>query len=90
MEEPREESVEEPTQSEQDAQEAATFMAKELLSIALVSIAALLLLVLGLMQATGVIDILGAGIGSESIHWLGFVGLVLLVIAAFAWSRRGI
>lgn len=89
MEEPRKESVEEPTNTEQDAREAESFMAREWSSIALVSIAGMLLLALGMMQATGLVDFLDV-LGGATVQWLAIAVLGIAVVAAFLWSRRGV
>lgn len=87
MEEPREESVEQPTRTEQDAEEETVWMLKEGLGIALVSIGFLLLLALGLLQATGLADFTG----ERTIVQVAVFGvLALLLLAVLAWSRRGL
>jgi len=55
MQEPDEESVEEPTTSEQQAERGATWMVKEWTSIAVVSIFLLVLVAVGLLQLIGII-----------------------------------
>lgn len=88
MEEPKEESVEEPVHSRQDAEEANAWMTKELATIGGVSIVAVLLLALGMMQATGLVELVpGGGTGWEIV---AFGVLVLAVAGWFAWSRRGV
>ncbi|MFC6718476.1 cell division protein CrgA [Natrialbaceae archaeon GCM10025810] len=80
--EPNEEAIDEPTQdSEQEAEET-YWMVKEMVAVGLVSIVGISLLTFGLMQATGMVDIAGA-IGD----WILFVGLAVLVVAAFVWSQ---
>lgn len=90
MEEPREESVEEPTNTEQEAREANAWMTKELTSIAAISIGFMLVFALVLLQGTGLVDLLGDGFGQESIHWVGVAAVALVLAAVFAWSRRGV
>lgn len=87
MEEPREESVEQPTQTEQDAREETAWMAKEGIGIALISIGFVLLLALGMMQATGLADFTGE---STAVQVGVFVLLAALLLGVFAWSRRGV
>lgn len=90
MEEPREESVEEPTNTEQEAREANAWMTKELTSIAAISIGFMLVFALVLLQGTGLVDLLGGGFGQEAIHWVGVVAVALVLAAVFVWSRRGV
>jgi len=88
MEEPEEEAVEEPVHSEQDAREANAWATKELTSIAVISIAAFLLLALGMMQFTGLVELSPIGGAGGEIAAFGI--LVLVVAGLFAWSRRGV
>lgn len=88
MEEPDEQAVEEPVHSEKDAREANAWATKELTSIAVISIAALLLVALGMMQFSGLVELSPiGGAGGE----IAVFGLLALVVAGlFAWSRRGV
>lgn len=90
MEEPREESVEEPTNTEQEAREANAWMTKELTSIAAISIGFMLVFALVLLQGTGLVDLLGGGFGQEAIHWVGVAAVALVLAGVFVWSRRGV
>lgn len=90
MEEPDEDAIEEPTTSEEQAEREATWMVKEWTTIAAISILLLLVLVLGLMQATGVVDLLAPVVDTEIGQWAVFVVIALVVLAIFLWSRRGV
>jgi membrane-anchored glycerophosphoryl diester phosphodiesterase (GDPDase) len=90
MPEPDEESVEEPTTSEQQAEREATWMAKEWTSIAVVSIFLVVLVAVGLLQLTGVVDLLAPIADTEVGQWSVFVVIALVVLAIFLWSRRGV
>lgn len=90
MEEPDEEEIEEPTTSEKQAEEEATWMAKEWTTIGVVSILMLVLLALALLQGTGVIDLLAPIADTELGQWSVFAVLALVVVAIFLWSRRGV
>ncbi len=90
MQEPDEDSVEEPTTSEQQAEREATWMAKGWTSIAVVSIFLLVLVAVGLLQLTGVVDLLAPIADTGVGQWSAVVGLALAVLAVFLWSRRGL
>jgi polyferredoxin len=90
MEEPDEEAIEEPTTDEQQAEREATWMAKEWASIGVISILVMVLLALGLLQATGVIDLLAPIADTEIGQWGAFVVLALVVLGISLWSRRGV
>lgn len=89
MEEPEKDAVEEPTHTEQDAEEAASFMGRELASIAVVSIGAMLLLALLLMQATGLAEFVGGGLGSGA-QWVAVALFAAAVVGVFVWARRSL
>lgn len=90
MVETDEESIDEPTTSESQAEQETAWMAKEWLSIALVSIFATLLFAFGLMQATGLVET-PAPIAETALGgWYIFIGLSVVLIALFLWSRRGV
>ncbi|QLG47984.1 hypothetical protein [Natrinema halophilum] len=88
--EPDEQAIEEPTTSgAQEASETA-WMMKEGVTIGLISIMAVLVLALGLMQGTGLVDFLAPFADTGLGQWAAFAVLVLIVVAAFVWSRRGV
>ncbi|WP_276253825.1 hypothetical protein [Halomontanus rarus] len=87
---PDEQSIDEPTQNrEQEASETA-WMMKEGVSIGVISILALLLLALALMQFSGLIDLLSPVADTGLGQWSVFAVLALAVVALFAWSRWGV
>lgn len=90
MEEPDEDAIEEPTTSEEQAEREATWMVKEWTGIATISILVLLILVLGLMQATGVVDLLAPIADTEIGQWAAFLVILLVVLAIFGWSRKDV
>ena len=90
MKEPDEEAIEEPTTSEDQAEQEATWMVKEWTTIGTVSILLLLILVLGLMQVTGVVDLLAPIVDTEIGQWAVFLGLALIVLVIFIWSRKDV
>jgi hypothetical protein len=90
MEEPDEDAIEEPTTDTQQAEKEATWMVKEWTTIGVISILVLVILAIGLLQATGVIDLLAPIVDTETGQWSVFGALVLIVVAIFLWSRRGV
>lgn len=90
MEEPDEDAIEEPTTSEEQAEREATWMMKEWTTIGTISILVLLVLVLGLMQATGLVDLVAPVADTEIGQWSVFVAIVLITLAIFVWSRKGV
>lgn len=73
-------------QTEQQAHEEGVWMARELTTIAAVSIGATLLLVVGLLLFTyvGVFAVAS----TEIVAWgVGFLALFAVAVAAFAWGR---
>lgn len=87
MEEPDEEAVEQPTRSNEDAEQAYAWMAKEWTAIALVSIGAVLLLALVLMAPTGLAEFVG---GQPAVEVVVLAVLAVALLVGFAWSRRGV
>lgn len=90
MEEPDEDAIEEPTTSEEQAEREATWMMKEWTTIGTISILVLLVVVLGLMQATGLVDLVAPVADTEIGQWSVFVAIVLITLAIFVWSRKGV
>jgi hypothetical protein len=87
---PDEDAIDEPTTtSAQEADETA-WMLKEGVAIGLVSIAAVLVLALGLLQGTGLVDVLAPIADTGLGQWAALGVLVLVVLAVFAWSRIGV
>lgn len=90
MEEPDEDAIEEPTTSEEQAEREATWMMKEWTTIGTISILVLLVVVLGLMQATGLVDLVAPVADTEIGQWSVFVAIVLITLTIFVWSRKGV
>lgn len=87
--EPDAEAIEEPTtDGEHEAAETA-WMMKEGVTIGIISILAVLLLAVALMQATGVVELVPTG-ENPLFEWGAFAVLAILTIGLFAWSRRGV
>ncbi|WP_226006949.1 hypothetical protein [Natrinema salinisoli] len=87
---PDEEAIDEPTTSSAQEADETAWMMKEGVTIGLIAIGAMIALGVGLMQASGLIDffapIADSGIG----QWVAFGALILVGIAVFAWSRKGV
>lgn len=77
-----------PTEVAGDDHQQASEMQRSWLRIGVVSIAAMLLLALGMMQATGLVDLLSPFVDSEIGQWLVFVILAVVVGAVAVWSWR--
>ncbi|RZV10589.1 hypothetical protein BDK88_1759 [Natrinema hispanicum] len=88
---PDKEAIDEPTTSGAQEADETAWMMKEGVTIGLISIALVLVLALGLLQATGsAIDIFGLFIESALGQWLVVGVLALAVLTAFVWSRVGV
>ena len=87
---PDEEAIDEPTTSSAQEADETAWMMKEGVTIGLIAIGAMVLLALGLLQGTGLVDVFApiadTGIG----QWAAFAVLVLVALAVFAWSRMGV
>ncbi len=88
--EPDEEAIDEPTTSGAQEADETAWMMKEGVAVGLVSIIAVLILALGLMQATGLVNILGPFAAGGLLPWVAFGVLVLVALGAFAWTRVGV
>lgn len=90
-----EEPTETVTETRAQAAEETEWMAQNWIRVAVVSIAALLVLVVGLMQASGLIDLLAPFVDSSEGQWIVFAVLALVVLALGIWAwaapreRRG-
>lgn len=88
---PDKEAIDKPTTSGAQEADETAWMMKEGVTIGLISIALVLVLALGLLQATGsAIDIFGLFIESALGQWLVVGVLALVVLGAFVWSRVGV
>ena len=90
MDEPDQEPTEKPTEDRQEAEQEGKWMARNWIGIAVVSILALLLLVVGMMQATGLVDVFAPIADTQGGQWAAFGGLALLVVVLAGWSWRAI
>ncbi|MBZ6493961.1 hypothetical protein [Natrinema longum] len=87
---PDEEAIDEPTTSSAQEADETAWMMKEGITVGLVAIGAMVLLALGLLQGTGLVDIFAPIADTGLGQWAAFGGLVLIAIAVFAWSRIGV
>lgn len=76
-----------PSTTEAEQQEEGEAVAQGLLRVAGVSIFALLLIVVGLLQATGQVDLFPFGDG-WTIQWLVFVLLAVILVSIELWSWK--
>jgi uncharacterized protein YqhQ len=90
MDEPNQEPTEKPTRDSQEAEQEGKWMARNWLGVAVISILTLLLLAVGLMQATGLIDVFAPVADSETGQWAAFGVLALIVVGIAAWSWSAI
>ena len=87
---PDKDAIDEPTtDSSQEADETA-WMMKEGITIGLIAIVAMIVLGLGLLQASGLVQFFAPITNSALGQWAAFGVLILIVVAVFAWSRRGV
>ncbi|MDZ5812643.1 hypothetical protein U4E84_14945 [Halorubrum sp. AD140] len=75
-----------PSTTEAEQREEGEVVAKGLIRTAAISIFSVLLLVVGLLQATGYVDLFPFGEGI--IQWLVFVLLGLILVSIGLWSWR--
>ncbi|WP_306052888.1 hypothetical protein [Natronococcus wangiae] len=90
MEKPDQEPTEKPTEDRAEAEQEGKWMARNWIGIAVVSILALLLLVVGLMQATGLMDVFAPVADSQVGQWVAFGVLALVILGLAGWSWRAI
>lgn len=90
MSEPDREPTEKPTHDREEAEQESKWMARNGIGIAVVSILMLLLLVVGMMQATGLVDVFAPVASSETGQWAAFGVLALAVLALAGWSWKAI
>jgi hypothetical protein len=87
---PDEEAIDEPTTSSAQEADETAWMMKEGITIGLIAIGAMVLLGLGLLQSTGLVDVFAPIADTGLGQWAAFAILVLVAIAVFAWSRIGV
>ncbi|WP_265108449.1 hypothetical protein [Halosolutus halophilus] len=90
MSEPDREPTDKPTNTKAEAKEEDQWMIRNWVGIAAVSIFGLLLLALGMMQATGLVDVLAPFADTEAQQWGVFAVLALGVIALAGWGWSAI
>ncbi|MXV62003.1 hypothetical protein GS429_08010 [Natronorubrum sp. JWXQ-INN-674] len=90
MSEPDREPTEKPTTSKQEAEEEGQWMARNWIGIAVVSILSLLLLVVAMMQFTGVMDVFAPIAETETQQWGVFFALAVALIILAGWSWKAI
>ncbi|WP_049921512.1 hypothetical protein [Halopiger djelfimassiliensis] len=90
MSDPDREPTEKPTNTKTEAKQEDQRIIRNWVGIAVVSILALWLLVIALMQATGVMDVFGPIADTQTQQWAVFAVLVLVVVALAGWSWRSI
>ncbi|WP_255168569.1 hypothetical protein [Natrononativus amylolyticus] len=86
MSKPDEEPTETPTTSREEATEEGGWMLRNWVAVAVVSVLMMLLLALGLMQWTGLVDILAPVADSEAGQWGVFAVLAIIVAALAVWG----
>lgn len=87
---PDEEAIDEPTTSNAQEADEAAWMMKEGITVGLIAIGAMILLGLGLLQGSGLVDFFAPIADSGFGQWIALGVLALAAIALFAWSRVGV
>ncbi|WP_049927744.1 hypothetical protein [Halopiger goleimassiliensis] len=90
MSDPDREPTEKPTRDREEAEDEGQWMARNWLGIAAVSILGLLLIMVAMMQATGLMDVFGPVAETETQQWAAFGALVVVWLALAGWSWRAI
>ena len=90
MSEPDREPTETPTTSKEEAESEGKSMARNWIGIAVVSILGLVLLMLGAMQATGLVDIFAPIAETAGAQWGAFFVMAILLIILGGWSWKAI
>ncbi|GEM_PF-5369913 len=90
MSDPDQEPTETPTTDTEEAETAGKRMFRNWVGIAVVSILALLVLALAMMQATGLVDVFAPIADSGAQQWGIIAVFALLVLAAAGWSWSAI
>ncbi|MGQ3413482.1 hypothetical protein ACT4ML_14605 [Natrinema sp. LN54] len=87
---PDEGAIDEPTTSNDQEADEAAWMMKEGITVGLIAIGAMILLGLGLLQGTGLVDFFAPIADSGFGQWIALGVLAMAAIALFAWSRVGV
>ncbi|WP_247002355.1 hypothetical protein [Halosolutus gelatinilyticus] len=90
MSEPDREPTEKPTNTKREAKEEDQWIIRNWIGVAVVSILGLWLLVIGAMQATGLVDVFGPIADTQTGQWAAFGVLVLVWVALAGWSWKAI
>ncbi|QSW99798.1 hypothetical protein [Haloterrigena alkaliphila] len=90
MSEPDREPTEKPTTSKEEAESEGKWMARNGIAIGVVSILALVVLMIGAMQATGLVDVLAPFAETAGAQWGVFFVMALVVIILGGWSWKAI
>ncbi|AFO56083.1 MULTISPECIES: hypothetical protein [Natrinema] len=88
--EPDEEAIDEPTTSSAQEADETAWMLKEGVSIGLIAIGAMVVLGLGLLQGTGLVDLFAPIADTGFGQWAAFAVVVLVGLTVFVWSRLGV
>ncbi|RKD98209.1 hypothetical protein [Halopiger aswanensis] len=90
MSEPDREPTKKPTNTKKEAKHEDQWMIRNWIGVAVVSIFGLLLLMIALMQATGVMDVFGSVAETGTQQWAVFGVLALIWLALAGWSWKAI
>ena len=90
MSEPDREPTDKPTHDREEAEHEGQWMARNWLAIAAVSILGVLLLAVGMLQATGPVDVFAPIAETETQQWGVFGVLVVAWLALVGWSWNAI
>ena len=82
--------TDDPTHDTEEARREGAAMGRRWLQIAAVATFATLLVALGLLQATGLVDLFAPIADSEAAQWALFAVLALVVVAVGAWSWKAV
>lgn len=87
MSDPGENPEKTPSTTEEEQKEEGEIILQGALRTGIISIVSLLLIILGLMQATGMIDLFPFG-SDWTVQWLVFVLIALVLVGIEVWSWR--
>lgn len=90
MDEPDQEPTDKPTHDREEAEAEGKWMARNWIGVAIVSILGLWLIMVAVMQATGLMDVFGPVADSETGQWGAFAVIALIWLALAGWSWRAI
>ncbi|GAB3676567.1 hypothetical protein [Halopiger thermotolerans] len=90
MSEPDREPTKKPTNTKKEAKHEDQWMIRNWIALATVAIFGLLLLAIALMQATGLVDLLGSIAETQAQQWGVFAVLVLAWLALAGWSWKAV